>query len=211
MSIINRAYFRGEIRLANIISTSPNEEAGNGLLLDDFIQKYEREVLIKCLGYPLYKLFKSQFDIDAVTGQWTIKDDADAKWDELLNGVEYQINGRDAVWKGLIHSFSDIADEEPNQSFIAPYVYSKFVVSEEYSHSGVGFQREKSKNSDVVPAYVKAINGWNMFVSMTEFTNQRTLEVTLYDFLQDMNTLDAETYPNWIAERFGFKNRYGLS
>lgn len=210
MSIINRTYFRDDIRLANIHDPSPNKEAGNGLLLDGFILKYEREVLIKCLGYPLFKLFKAQFDIDATTGVWTLKDDADAKWDELLSGTEYQINDRDAIWKGLVYSYSDVADAEPNKSLIAPYVYSKFVVSEEYSHAGIGFQREKSKNSENVPAYVKAVHAWNEFVCMTVHSNQYNLEVTLYDFLQDMNTLAADTYPNWIGEHFKLKNRYGL-
>lgn len=210
MSIISRTYFKDEIRIANINSVSPNDEAGNGPLLDRFINKYEREVLIKCLGYHLYNEFKLQFDIDATTGVWTLKGDADAKWDELLNGLEYQINGVNAIWRGLIHTNSDIDGADADHSLIAYYVYSKFVNSEEYTHAGIGFQREKAKNAMIVSGVTKSVNAWNTFVDMVEHRHDETLEVTLYDFIQDMNVLDSTTYPNWQGECFKYENRFSL-
>ncbi|MBQ19147.1 MAG: hypothetical protein CMD31_00170 [Flavobacteriales bacterium] len=210
MPIIDRTYFKGEIRLANITDVSVDDTAGNGPLLDRFINKYEREVLVKCLGYPLFKLFKEQFDIDATTGTWTLKDDADSKWDDLLNGTEYQINGESAIWKGLVHTDSDIDGADPDHSLIAYYVYSKFVTSEEYSHAGVGFQREKPKNSEIMDATVKSTFAFNSFKEMVDDPFGDDNEVGLYQFLRDMNSADAATYPGWNGECFTLQNRYGL-
>ena len=210
MSIIDRSYFKDEIRLANITDVSPNGNAGNGKLLDRFINKYEREVITKCLGSHLFLLFKEQFDINPQTGKWTLKDDADAKWDELLNGVEYEINGRNVIWRGLLHNDSDIDGAGNDHSPIAYYVYYQFVNSEEYSHSGTGFQREKAKNAMVVSGTPKVVFAWNRFVEMTEYRYSDTDEVTLYGFLSDMNSIDSDTYPNWKGECFTYKNRFGL-
>ena len=50
--IITPSYFTGPIAIANGQDVAPNSELlGNGVKLQDFIDRYEREALISVLGY----------------------------------------------------------------------------------------------------------------------------------------------------------------
>ena len=52
--MITSSYFKGFINVA--VATAPNSDLlGDDVLLNRMIKKYEPELLIKLLGYPLYK------------------------------------------------------------------------------------------------------------------------------------------------------------
>ena len=222
--IITRSYFKGEIQISNAEDKAPNSNLlGNGLSLDQFIARYERDILTRLFGYDLYKLFSDQFDVSASTGLWTLKSGADAKWGELLNGKEYTLNGVNAKWQGLVFKDGTI-NSGIDQSLIAYYVYSKFIEATEFTHSGVGMQSELSKNSERVNARSKVANSFNSFYDLaigeghyyndyyyfdSHFNNSGYR--ALYDFIRDMNDLDSATYPNWCpTTNFKLENRYGL-
>lgn len=221
--ITTRAYFKGEIAIANATDKAPNSNlVGNGLSLDQFMARYERDVLTRTLGYDLYKLFSDQFD-KPQSGKWTLKSGADAKWGELLNGKEYVLGGVNVKWQGLVFKDGTINDGI-DQSLIAYYVYGKFIEATEFTHSGVGMQSELSKNSLRADARSKVAQAFNSFYDLaigqghyyndyiyfdSHFNNSGYR--SLYDFLSDMNDLDSATYPNWCpTTNFKLENRYGL-
>ena len=216
-------YFKGEILVSNALDKAPNSNVlGNGLSLNQFIARYEPDVLTRLLGYDLYKLFSDQFN-KPQSGVWTLKTSADAKWDELLNGKEYVLNGVNVKWQGLIFKDGTI-NQGINQSLITYYVYTKFIEATEFTHSGVGMQSESSKNSTRVNARSKVAMAFNSFYDLAigraayyndsyyfdcHYNNSGYR--SLYDFLSDMNAIDSDTYPNWNpATQFKLENRYGL-
>ena len=221
--ITTRLYFKGEIAIANAADKAPNSNLlGNGLSLDQFIARYERDVLTRVLGYDLYKLFSDQFD-KPQSGKWTLKTGADAKWGELLNGKEYTLSGVNVKWQGLVFKDGTI-NNGIDQSLIAYYVFAKFIEATEFTHSGVGMQSELSKNSLRADARSKVAMAFNSFYELaigighyyndyqyfdSQFNNSGYR--SLYDFLSDMNDLDNTTYPNWCpTTNFQLENRYGL-
>lgn len=216
-------YFVGEILVSNALDKAPNSNLlGNGLSLKQFIARYEPDVLTRLFSYSLYKLFSDQFD-KPQSGQWTLKSGVDAKWDELLNGKEYQIGGVDVKWQGLVFKDGTV-NEGIEQSLIAYYVYGKFIEATEFTHSGVGMQTELSKNSDRANARSKVAMAFNSFYDLaigegTYYNDVYYFDChynnsgyrSLYDFLRDMNALDNTTYPNWNpTTNFKPENRYGL-
>ena len=220
--ITTRSYFKGEIAISNAENLAPNSNlVGNGLSLDQFIARYERDVLTRLFGYDLYKLFSEQFDISASTGNWTLKTGADAKWNELLNGKEYTLSGVKVKWQGLIFKDGTI-NNGIDQSLIAYYTFGKFIEATEFSHSGVGMQSELSKNSERANARSKVADSFNSFYQLavgSYYNNYQYFDSyynnsgyrSLYDFISDMNALDAATYPNWCPTTvFKLENRYGL-
>ena len=222
--IITRSYFKGEIAISNAEDKAPNSNLlGNGLSLDQFIARYERDIMTRILGYDLYKLFSDQFDKSLSTGLWTLKDSADAKWNELLNGKEYILNGVNVKWEGLVFKDGTV-NNGIDQSLIAYYVYTKFIEATEFTHSGVGMQSELSKNSVRVDARSKIADAFNSFYGLaignsSYYNNYQYFDSyfnnsgykSLYDFIGDMNGLDSATYPNWCpTTQFKLENRYGL-
>ena len=221
--ITTRSYFKGEIAIANAADKAPNSNLlGNGLSLDQFIARYERDVLTRVLGYDLYKLFSDQFD-KPQSGKWTLKTGADAKWGELLNGKEYTLSGVNVKWQGLVFKDGTI-NNGIDQSLISYYVYSKFIEATEFTHSGVGMQSELSKNSERANARSKVADAFNSFYDLAIGENSYYNSYqyfdsyfnnsgyrSLYDFISDMNDLDSTTFPNWCpTTNFKLENRYGL-
>lgn len=206
-------YFKGEIAISNAQDNAPNSNLmGNSLSLDQFIARYEPDVLTQLFGYHLYKSFSDQFDVSLSSGEWTLKTGAVAKWGELLNGKEYVSGGVNVKWRGLIFKDGTI-NNGIDQSLIAYYVYTKFIEATEFNHSGVGMQSESSKNSIRANARSKVALAFNSFYNLAigEYSHYNSGYISLYDFIHDMNSLDSTTYPNWNpTTSFKLANRYGL-
>lgn len=201
--ILTDLYFKGKLAIANAQDKAPNSNLlGNSIALTENLLKYERECLIKLLGYSLYKEFCDQFVKTADT--WVLKDPVDAKWTELLEGKEYTLNGVNVCWRGLIFSDDAISTQFP-QSLLADYVYTKFLENDT-NHTSVGHQSEQAKGSEKVSSRSMWASAWNDFVDKVH--NGNNGERSLYEFIQDMNSLDPTTYVNWNAEVFEYKNRY---
>ena len=199
---------------------------GNGISLEIFISRYERDILVRLLGFALYKEFSEQFDVNVSTGAWVLKTGADVKWKELLNGKEYVVNDELQSWKGLV--FVDgVGNLAIHQSLIAYYVYKKFIEATEFNHSGVGMTAEQAKNSIRVGSQAKVAQAHNDFYILSfgnSMYGQNDLNYeglnsymigdgyrSLYEFLEDANNAVPATYKNWKPS-YGLKleDRFGL-
>ena len=219
--IIDRSYFKGEIYIPNVEDIAPDSELlGNGSELDVFITEYEREVLIKCLGFSLYSVFKSQFNSD---NSPNLKNDSEQKWKDLLNGKSYNIDGKMVNWSGLIHKNNPF-----KRSLIAYYVYFHFLNNDISHYTGTGMQVEKTKSAENVSHIPKAVRAWRKFYELTvgtynttsyiekangtgiDWGNCESAERSLYQFIQDMNNSDVNTYPNWQPYFFENLNILGI-
>ena len=213
--IITPSYFTGPIAIANGQDVAPNSELlGNGVKLQDFIDRYEREALISVLGYQLAEAFTSQFTHDPNTNTWTFNGTKGDKWDELLNGKEYSVSGKDYRWRGLTYAVAKWGNGGSElESLLAYYVYCKFIEDDYLNHTGTGFQREDAVNATGMGYsrnYARAFNAFVDGVEFNEGTERQVKPVSLYDFIQDMNSLDPTTYPDWEYQRFRYVNRFGL-
>ncbi|WP_299129373.1 hypothetical protein [uncultured Winogradskyella sp.] len=211
--ITTRAYFTLNSELPFVSDDVPSASlVGNISEADNAIKRYEPEILTKTLGYPLKKAFMDQFDYNSQTNLNTIKDDADQKWKDLLKGKTYTMYGKTVIWRGIIFT-----DEDVDRSFITNYVYCKWLEKDTSKHLGVGLSKPKAKGSTRVRPTYKYTEAYNEFVSMVvgNYCHGNsdvigTGERSLYEFLNDMNELDASTYPNWLPKAFSKVNVFSL-
>lgn len=194
--ITSVSHFKGSIDLLNVEDSSlvPNgDELTNGNKLTDFVKEFETDVLVKCLGYSLYKEFSEQFE------DGLLKEESEVKWKDLLNGKEYQVNGINYNWRGLL--FKEGGYET---SVTAYYIFSEYIVRD---FIGVGIQSETIKNVKNNPDFVHQ-KAWNKFCDLVVYGGNGLS--SLYQFIYDMNSLDTNTYKNWNGMGFEKINRLGV-
>lgn len=183
--ITSRSDFRGDIQIANADDVAPMSNLiGNAQYLDDAIQKYEREVLIKLLGLGLYNEFIEQFDQSIEP--WQLLPTADVKWKNLLDGTEYLRHGTDVEFVGL-------------KKIVPYYIYFKFIEEDELRHTGVGFVKDEAKNARVQLGRSKWAYACNKFVDYSYH---------VHGYLSYFR----DDYPKWRRRRhqFAHVNRFGL-
>lgn len=214
--IISRTYFKNNIHVDNAQDVEPNSTLlGNTTALDDAIAEYGRDVLIKCLGFSLFNELEAELDPQQTNG---LKDTAHAKWDDLVNGKEYTLDGIPTKWNGLRFKEGTL-----DRSLIAEYVFFHFLSDEKASTT-----QAEVKNSIAASPYPKAVKAWRKFYSLTvgnyntpsmvykqhgvgiDWLGSNNGVRSLYQFIQDMNNLDAETYPNWLPSHFENLNNFGI-
>jgi len=228
MAIITQDYFQGEIFIDHAKPDVSDSTTGVSDELNSDIEQYEREILVKSLGYSLFKLFSDELDSNESNG---LKVTADPKWDELMNGLEYTIDGKTVNFRGV--RFSDEAvpfdDAVRKQSLIAYYVYYFYIRKDIDTYSSAGVNRIKAANSEGVSIMGKATRAWNNFYNLTVgnycnakyYYNQYSLsgidyygsgnsERSLYEFLRDQNSLTEDKYPNWEPFIFVDQNILGI-
>lgn len=211
--ITTRKYFALNSHLPFVSDDVPSASlVGNINEADKLIMRYEKEILQQTLGYSLYKAFMAQFDYASTNNIHTIKDSADQKWKDLLNGKEYTKNGVTVVWQGVIFE-----DEDVDRSFITNYVYCKWLSVKHNKHLGVGLSKPEAKGATRVGPTYNYVEAYNDFVDMVvgKYCNGYSDEIgtgvrSLYEFLNDMNTLDATTYPNWLPKTFSKVNVFSI-
>ena len=226
--IITGSYFiKYPLMIANVADRAPNSDlVGNTVSIVNFINRYEPAILTQLLGYDLYAEFSTHFNINTVTGEWTLKAaSVGTCWDWLLNGYEYTKAGVNVKWQGLIFKEGGSVNEI-QRSLIAYYVYSKFIVETAVQNTMTGMQAEQSKNSTRVSANSEGAIAFNDFYQLAigeNYTNSSYYYEgfysylggdgykSLYDFLNDMNDEDGSCFVNWKpAKTFKLANRFGL-
>lgn len=220
--ITNNTYYKGEIYIPQAKPSISETAAGLKSEFSIFIDNGEEDCLIKCLGYSMYKDLADNIDANEDS---LIKVGSDAKWDELVNGKEYVAKGKTKHWLGL-RSKKPINSEYYNKSFLAYYVYFKYM---EYQHSStttVGEKQHKSANSYNTIPYGKVTRAWNQFVRMVQgddsgpsFYSKNGLlgvdyynknnTVCLYDFIDDMNSEDNR-FSSFSKTTFGLMNEFNI-
>lgn len=163
-NLIDNTYFINEISL-------PVDEISSELT--SYITRYEKEILIKILGYDLYKSFT-----DALDGYGVLAD----KWQYLRDGLEYLVSGVYYNWSGLINA--------EKESLISYYVFYQFSCHSSTYNSSVGGQIIKGENSIMIDNRRKQVYAYNRMVELIE---------SLDAFIEYMNGEDSTNYPNYVT------------
>lgn len=183
MSIVKPSFFVRNLNIPNTGTDKVDER------LYAFIEKYEKECLLKLFGYPLYK----QYVIET-TGTVT------SRMELIISGSEYSLEGNVFNWPGLLH--------DENISLLANYVY--YSLQEDSATHTTGQATVVPKGTvvkEVSPAE-KMIYSWNEFSEEAE---------SLLSFLWFKSTSNIRLYPEfnssqfWLARNFSRKiNFMGL-
>jgi len=223
--LIDNSYFKGELKVPNSQSSlAPlSDRTGNVQKIEEYIQRYERQVLIYALGLTNYNDLISY--IDPITGDWIDEGATPQKWLDYVDGTEYQIDGVDFEWKGI-----RFVEGNQNYSLIAYYVFAKFLPDISTSFGSAGIQKENTKSARGYSSIPKSVDAWNGFIKLyqgdeiegTEGAKlwssrglvgldyyQRDLvegDVDMYKYLQD----NASEYPGVTTQLFGHVNSFGI-
>jgi len=175
MSLIDSTYFRNSISIP----------VGTYSDLIQFINQYEKEVLIGLLGIDLYTEMMAAYLASQVDPPTPLP----TKWANLINGVNYTYGGQTIRWNGLINS--------DKISFIAYYVYCQYLKSKQYPYQQTGAVQPKNENSYPADGIANHTAAWNQFVYFYE---------QCYQYL----TTDTTAYPIVSPCRFELTNNFGI-
>ena len=137
--LIDSSFFVNELEIPN------SDDTNVAAAITSFIQKYEPQCLLRILGYSLYKSYQA--------------DPASTRMTDLINGVEYSVNGVLNYWKGLKY--------DPKQSLIASYIYWFWQQNEATKSSGLGTVIPKGASLVSVAPLWKMQAAWNTFSNDT--------------------------------------------
>lgn len=164
-NIIDTSYFVGNISL-------PVDQLTGQL--NNYILRFEPEILTKILGYDLKKQF-----VEALAGT------PDQKWIDLRDGKDYQIDGIYYNWRGFLNT--------KKESIIANYVWFEFVTSENTYVSGAGIKQIVTENSQFANPRVIQLYNYNKMIDwideMKKFIEKNISDYTNYnpEFLLKIN------------------------
>jgi len=203
MAFIDSTYFTGEIAVPG---------ASNETALTQAITQYEKEILIKLLGYKLYSLLIADLSNGVPVTQ---------KYINLVNGKEFTLtyNGADHLvkWEGLANTAL--------QSLIAYYVFYKYVERNITSFYGTGISMSNVQEgwSRVNPE-MKMIHAWERMRELygkippeyklnydrpllgTDLSIVHELSGSAYNFLLTNKT----DYPDWVFTPLWNMNQFGI-
>lgn len=211
--IIDESYFQRELYVPN--SDELNSGAFNEL--QSFIDDKARLCLKNALGYALFK------DLDDNITDGVLNDDAPQKWIDLVNGVEYTLDGKTYKWQGLIYTEGAF-----KKSLLANFVYCEWLTYNQSRMSGVGEVVTTAKNAINVNSTQRLVTIWNDFVDMYQdgiynyeyqeyyHNNIKVIDwlgnstyndyVSLIKFLVDNDTY----YPDAPLRRYKKQNQLGI-
>lgn len=212
--IIDGSYFIKELYVPN----ADEINSGSGEELTLFIDDKARQCLKNALGYTLYNELDSEIDMSGM-----LKNTAPAKWQNLVNGVEYTLEGKTFKWQGLKYS-----EGMYKRSLLATYVYYHWLIEQQSKMSGVGEVVVNAKNAVNINSTQRLVRVWNDFVMQYQEglydynyqsywkNNIKVIDwlgnststdfVSLIKFLQDN---DAD-YPDAALMRYQKQNQLGL-
>lgn len=173
MSLTDKTYFVKDI---NIPASDYSD-------LDNYITRYEKEILIKLLGYELYTLVAAY---DGTPGVIT----------DLVEGKEYTVNDKTVKWNGLVNS--DLV------SLIAYYVFYWWVRNKVVTVSTVGTLKQKGENADNASSNQILATAWNKMEHLYQSTDYPY--ESAYTFL----TENESDYPTWEFTPIGKINSFGI-
>jgi len=204
MSFISSTYFTGEILIPN---------ASTEAQLTQAMTQYEKEILIKLLGYPLYTLLQADLDEsgDPQTQIYTDLVDG-AEFTHTFNGEEYTLK-----WEGLRNT--------AKISLIAYYVFYKFVERDVARYHGTGFgQASKGKDWERASPLYRMCDVWSRMRELYGKIPYRykdwykypvkgedlgyvfDIEPSAYNFLY----ANKDDYPTWVFTALWDINAFGI-
>jgi len=189
MSLIDASYFWGEINLpANKYSD-----------LDSFIERFEKELIVKLFGYTLYKLINA-YNPDKPT-------DTDQRIRDIIEGKEFTLNEQTYKWNGLRNT--------EKVSVIAYYVYVHYMRGIETQTTTTGESKNKKVNSVSVSPVQKISNAWTqMRILIGPYCLQAEYypgySTDYYNSLFFFMSNFYDTYPEWEWSEIGSINSFDL-
>lgn len=203
MAFIDTTYFTGDINVSNALNVTQ---------LDQAIKQYEKEILIKLMGYELYTLL--QADLDEGVPQTQI-------YIDLVNGAEFthtfRSNEITLKWEGL--------KNDALISLIAYYVYYNFVSRDITKYMGTGISMApKGKDWERVSPVDKLCDVWEKMrvlygrippeykrfytypIKGSQLSHIYNADASAYNFLF-ANRVD---YPTWIFTPLWNINAIGI-
>lgn len=225
--IVKPNFFKGEIYIPHSAPSVTDNVLGVESSLTYFIGEYEREGLIKLLGYHLAIEFIGQLDDTTSNG---IIAGGDVKWSELLNGKTYfdANSGLEKRWRGLRYKSTE-SQGEPDVSLLAYYIYYFYESNDFITRGDTGNQVEDAKNATRVLPTQKVTKAFNKFIGFAQrgyFNatpdvycdgfgvdyqyNEQGGEISLYGFIDDINGLTADTYENFNPKKWVNRNQFGI-
>jgi len=160
MSLIDSTYFVKDINL-------PTGSAYTDI--DSYITRYEKEILIKLLGYELWKLVDAY---DPTTSDQRIKD--------LVEGKEWTYNDTLIKWNGF--------KNDDKVSLIAYYVYYWYVRNRNVNFQTTGTQKAKNENSVMASPVLSLTQAWTRLENLYQYDPE-----SAYFFLNE----NSDDYPEW--------------
>lgn len=187
MSLIDSTYFRNDISLP----------VGTYSDIQQYIDKYEKEVLVNLLGYTNYtEMVAAYVESIKETNPVALPE----KWDRLINGCTFSYNGYTVKWNGLINT--------EKESFIAYYVYCQYVKSHQTQITQTGGVQAKNENSTVVDGVAKYVDSWNKFVGLYGYLTQPLMGLSC-SCLLFLQTFESD-YSDMFPKLYGFTNQLGI-
>lgn len=179
MGLIDKTYFRFDVSIPD----------GQFSDVENWIDRYEKEILTQLLGYELYKLVSTTTD-------------KRGRLYDLLNGKEYPVsfNGRDQLvkWNGLIN--------EDKVSLIAYYVFYQYYRHRTTLPSMTGRISPKLDNSEPATMAVMIGEAWSRLRELYGYSGQDELAPSAYNFL----LANVDDYPELIFTELGSVNAFDL-
>ncbi len=215
--IINGSYFVGDIYLPQV-GSGASAIANNNDLLERYIKEYEPKILKKGLGSRLYNELEGNLNSDG-----SLKESAEQKWNDLLNGKEYTKNDITYYWRGIVDDHGSY-----KKSFIAYYVFYWYIKKNNTALTTLGAVKPQAENAEAVSPVQVLTDAWREFHEWYSGSNSSTSanayyhkgfyvedwfggndnskEVSLYTFLSD----NKDDYPNWNFTNVENKTSWGL-
>lgn len=157
-NLIDYSYFTGFRNIPNLEKDVSGFEA-------DYITRYQKEILIKLLGYDLYLQFETGLAEETI----------EQKWLDLRDGSTYQIDSLSRLNPGV-------------KEIIADYVFCKWLSVNYNQITGLGVIQANSENAGIVSPENKLTEVWNDMVnyyySVYTFLEENEEDYTNWEFTQ---------------------------
>lgn len=178
-NLIDNTYFIDDIMLPGKLI-----DGSTLSIIDTYITKYEKEVLMALLGYDLYK------DL--------IANPSEAKWVAFTEGEEYTVGEHTVKWNGLTNS--------DKISFIAYYVYFHVMRDLVTSTTTAGEILSTLENADRITPSDKMANAWQRFRELYGSLDDGEFVPSAYRYLTEKES----DFDLWLFTSQGTINSFGI-
>ena len=200
-NLITISYFKAGIIISNLSDAKAFPV--------DYIAKYQKQYLIKSLGYAMYKDFETELAKEEV--------DIPQIWKDLRDGADYNVtvNGATTLtrWNGFINT------EEVSP--ISNFVYYWYLRQNNTQLMGIGTGIPDKENATSVSPAQKLTSAWNDYIILTgnlkDYVNgSYYVDINRYrnnkyhgddlSFIDDTVTLDESLFMYLYHHREDFTN-----
>lgn len=166
---IDRTYFNFGV------SSLPDSDAVNNILSNQsFIDRCEKDILLKLLGRTLYN--------DLIVNKDTT--DTENKWYKFIHGSTFAVDGITLTWLGIVNT--------EKRSFVANYICCEVLKQLEFTLSDTGLSRQQAQNSDKVGMMPRYADVWNDMVKM--YGDNSIYAESAYNYL----LMTDDVFDDWV-------------